>query len=68
MEKDNTKKEKLTSDIANALTNPDPETLNKTDPQDDMKGLISSLIRKGGKVMETKKNKEEANKKHDENM
>ena len=48
---------------------PDPETLHKTDPQENMKGPISSLVQ--GVKEETEKgdeeSKEEADKKKDEN-
>ena len=47
---------------------PDPETLHKTDPQENMKGPISSLIqniKEGGE--DNDESKEEADKKKDEN-
>lgn len=33
---------------------PDPETLHKTDPQENMEGPISSLMQKGKETMEKK--------------
>jgi hypothetical protein len=33
---------------------PDPETLHKTDPQENMEGPISSLVQKGKETMEKK--------------
>ena len=49
---------------------PDPETLHKTDPQDNMKGPISSLVQGVKEVVEEndKESKEEATKKRDEHM
>ncbi|MEP6700769.1 MAG: hypothetical protein ABJA85_05615 [Bacteroidota bacterium] len=47
---------------------PDPKTLHKTDPQENMKGPISSIIQKmkeGGEDND-KESKEEADKKKDE--
>ncbi|WP_346236566.1 hypothetical protein ABDK00_014900 [Niabella insulamsoli] len=51
-----------------APVKPDPETLGKTDPQEDMEGPVSSLMQKGSKVMESKENKKDASKRHDDNM
>ncbi len=51
-----------------AAVKPDPETLGKTDPQEDMEGPVSSLMQKGSKVMESNENKEDASKRHDDNM
>ena len=54
----------------NAMLKPDPETLNTTDPQEHMKGPVSSTMQ--GIKEEAKKNdkvsKEEADKKREENM
>lgn len=33
---------------------PDPETLHKTDPQENMEGPVSSLVQKGKETMEKK--------------
>jgi len=48
---------------------PDPETLHKTDPQENMKGPISSLVQSGKEEVEgnDKESKEEADKKKKEN-
>ena len=51
-----------------AAVKPDPETLHKTDPQEEMKGPVSSLIKKGGKVMESNEDKEHASKRHNDEM
>ena len=48
---------------------PDPKTLHKTDPQENMKGPISSImqnIKEGGEDNDAE-SKEEADKKKDEN-
>ncbi len=49
---------------------PDPETLHKTDPQDNMKGPVSSLVNGVRETVEEndKESKEEATKKRDEHM
>ena len=49
---------------------PDPETLHKTDPQDNMKGPISSLVNGVKDVVEEndKKSQAEATRKRDEHM
>ena len=49
---------------------PDPETLHKTDPQDNMKGPVSSLVNGVRDVVEEndKESKEEATRKRDEHM
>lgn len=49
---------------------PDPETLHKTDPQDNMKGPVSSLVNGVKEAVEEndKESKEEATKKRDEHM
>jgi hypothetical protein len=36
----------------NPVSQPDPETLGKTDPQENMKGPVSSLVNKTGENME----------------
>jgi hypothetical protein len=49
---------------------PDPETLHKTDPQDNMKGPISSLVNGVKDVVEKndKESQAEATRKRDEHM
>lgn len=48
-----------------AAVKPDPETLHKTDPQDNMKGPISSLMQGTKDVFESDQTKEEADKEKD---
>jgi hypothetical protein len=50
----------------NAAVKPEPETLHKTDPQDNMEGPISSLMHKTGESFDTDETKEEADEKKDE--
>ncbi len=52
-----------------AVLPPDPETLDTTDPQEKMKGPISSLVQGVKKNVEVndEESKEEADKKKDEN-
>lgn len=52
----------------NVTPKPDEETLHKTDPQDNMKGPVSSTMHKAAEGFETKKSKEEADKERDEHM
>lgn len=61
---------KKKTDEKEPLIKPDPETLHKTDPQDNMKGPISSLVQGVKEVVEEndKESKEEATKKRDEHM
>lgn len=47
----------------NPVSQPDPETLHKTDPQDNMKGPVSSLV---NKVKENIEENEEGDKEKDE--
>lgn len=47
---------------------PDPETLHKTDPQDNMEGPVSSFMQNIKENAEDEISKEEADKKKDENM
>ncbi|HMR82661.1 MAG TPA: hypothetical protein PKE30_06000 [Niabella sp.] len=68
MDNENVKKNQENKDHKDAPVKPDPETLGKTDPQEEMKGPVSSLMHKGGKVMEGDEDKDEATKKHDEKM
>jgi hypothetical protein len=68
MDNENVKKNQENKDHQDAPVKPDPETLGKTDPQEEMKGPVSSLMQKGGKVMESDEGKNEATKKHDEKM
>jgi hypothetical protein len=47
---------------------PDPETLNTTDPQEHMKGPVSSTMRGTGEAFETDESKDEADRKKEEKM
>jgi hypothetical protein len=47
---------------------PDPETLHKTDPQENMEGPVSSIMHKTGEGFETDKTKKEADEEKDERM
>ena len=45
---------------------PDPETLNTTDPQEHMKGPISSIMQKGKKAAEHNDNTPKEKEKHEQ--
>jgi len=62
-DKDNKKDNK-----EDASLKPDPETLHKTDPQENMEGPVSSLMHKSGKGFDTKETREEAENKRDKNL
>ena len=47
---------------------PDPETLHKTDPQENMKGPVSSLMHNTGEDFDTSETREEANEEKEKNM
>lgn len=47
---------------------PDPKTLHKTDPQDNMEGPISSVVQTVKENVEDEVTKEEADKEKKENM
>jgi len=77
MDKDNKKIDgkKLEKEAEdNPVSQPDPETLHKTDPQDNMKGPVSSLLNKakdkleenGGKTAEERKEEKKEEKKNEE--
>ena len=51
-----------------ASLRPDPETLHKTDPQDNMEGPVSSLMHKTGHGFETEETKREADNKKNDKM
>lgn len=63
--RDNNNKEKHSGEPE---AKPDKETLNTTDPQEHMKGPVSSTMHGTGKAFETNETKEEADKKMDENV
>ena len=52
----------------NKTSKPDPETLHKTDPQENMKGPLSSLMHNTGEEFKTDKSKPEADAKRDDHM
>ena len=64
------KDKKKDKDIKNSSLNPDPETLHTTDPQDHMKGPVSSFMQNIKE--EAKKNdkvsKDEADREREKNM
>lgn len=47
---------------------PDPETLNKTDPQDNMEGPVSSIMQKIGEASESEETKAEADQKKEKGL
>ncbi len=47
---------------------PDPETLHTTDPQEHMKGPVSSAMHEAGESFDTDESKEDADKKREQNM
>ena len=53
----------------NAFPKPDPETLNTTDPQENMKGPVSSVMQniKDSSEKNNNETKEEADRKKDQN-
>ncbi len=53
---------------SNAAVQPEPETLHTTDPQEEMKGPLSSLIRKTGEGFDTDKTQKQAEKEKEEKM
>lgn len=55
-------------DNKDAAVKPDPETLHKTDPQDNMEGPISSLMHKTGKTFDSDKTKKEADNEKEKDM
>jgi hypothetical protein len=51
-----------------ASIKPDPETLHKTDPQENMEGPVSSLMHKTGHGFETEETKREAEEKRNRKL
>lgn len=51
-----------------AAVKPEPETLHTTDPQKNMEGPISSLVKGTGKTLESNETREEADEKKEKNM
>jgi hypothetical protein len=51
----------------NKISQPDPETLQTTDPQENMEGPVSNMIQDAGDVFDSsEKTEKEANKKREE--
>lgn len=61
---------KNTAGEETAAVQPDPETLHTTDPQEEMKGPISSIVQAAKEKVEenNEESQEEATKKRDEKM
>ena len=53
---------------SDAPLKPDPETLHKTDPQENMEGPVSSLMHKTGRGFETEETKREAEEKRNRKL
>ena len=51
-----------------ASLKPDPKTLHKTDPQENMEGPISSLMHNTGEGFDTEETREDADNKKEKNM
>ena len=66
----NKKNEKDKTDKTQPVSKPDPETLHTTDPQENMKGPVSSFMQniKEEANKNDKVSKEEADRKREENM
>lgn len=56
------------NDKADNTSRPDPGTLHKTDPQENMEGPVSSPMRKTGEQFDTEQNKQEADNEREKNM
>ncbi|RZJ84777.1 MAG: hypothetical protein EOO20_20845 [Chryseobacterium sp.] len=71
MQNEDEKKQAQDTQHQNANVKPDPETLHKTDPQENMSGPLSSLVNKAADAIEGNdddKTKEEADEKREKNM
>ncbi|HEX2532653.1 MAG TPA: hypothetical protein VHK69_02895 [Chitinophagaceae bacterium] len=51
-----------------SIVPPDPETLHKTDPQENMEGPMSSGLKGIGEAFDTNESKEEADEERDRNL
>ena len=51
-----------------ASVKPDPETLHTTDPQEHMKGPVSSSMQEAGEAMDTSETKDESDREHEEKL
>ncbi|HKZ67424.1 MAG TPA: hypothetical protein VJ111_13750 [Chitinophagaceae bacterium] len=63
-QKDDKKRKKNKKD---GSLKPDPETLHKTDPQENMEGPVSSMVQNIKESAESSESKESADKRKDEN-
>ncbi len=61
-------KERGENNEENNSIKPDPETLHTTDPQEHMKGPVSSSLEKLGESFDSDESKEEAEEKRDGHM
>ena len=68
MRHEKTDKDARKNNNEDAPLRPDPETLHKTDPQENMKGPVSSLMHNTGEGFDTNETKEEANDEKNKNM
>jgi hypothetical protein len=61
--------EKRNNERPDSLTpRPDPETLHTTDPQEHMKGPLSSTMQGTGEAFDTDESKEEADEEKEKNL
>ncbi len=65
-DKDKVKDVRESDAVKSESIQPDPETLDTTDPQDQMKGPLSSLMQSTSEAFDNDKSEEEANKEADE--
>ncbi|HMJ47231.1 MAG TPA: hypothetical protein VK498_07870 [Ferruginibacter sp.] len=56
------------NDNKDAAVKPEPETLHTTDPQKNMEGPVSSLMKKTGKTLDSGESQKEADEEKEENM
>lgn len=68
MRHEKTDKDGRKNNNEDAPLRPDPETLHKTDPQENMKGPVSSLMHNTGEGFDTNETKEEADDEKNKNM
>lgn len=68
MTKEESEKQEQDQQHKDAAVKPDPTTLHKTDPQENMEGPLSSLMHNTGGTFENGESKEEADRKRDNDM
>ena len=68
MTNENEEKKIANDQNKDAAVKPEPETLHTTDPQKNMEGPISSLVKKAGESLQSDETQEEADQKKEENM